>query len=352
MRSSSKRNKYDNMQKNGSTNNPVLMTEECLDLETQLCFARNGHAVLRNLFETETIRELHQQLREYSREHELDAWQQKLHVASSGGNGDVRIKDSCATIQECQRQLRRLLGDNAPLPFLQYFHTARTLPTVYALCRRLAPLAAGLLDVPSVRLYQDALFWKRAADGVTPWHVDARMAPFDTSHLVTLWVPLHDVDAGGLVFCSKSHADFALPYWNRDPETWGDTLLEERYMNEERGESLLVDYMPLAAGDVTAHHGWVLHCADPSPSGDRMALAVSFVDSRAPVRDDIVASASAGMTAGTASGDNEDAWSYRDWIGDVPPGCRDWDHPLVPIVWPEASPHLKNGSRKTSMDLS
>ena len=79
-------------------------------------------------------------------------------------------------MEECRTQLRRLLGkqqqhadDDIALPFLQYFNTWRTVPQVESLARHvLAPWASQLLDVPSVRLYQDSVFWKRGARWTDP----------------------------------------------------------------------------------------------------------------------------------------------------------------------------------------
>ena len=159
------------------------------------------------------------------------------------------------------------------------------------------------------------------------------MAPFDTSAMITFWIPLQDIAAtggGGLVFCSKSHADFALPFWNdyhaaasEDDSPWHH--LDERYSGGGTRDAV-VDYMPLAVGDVTVHSGWTLHCAD-AVEHDRLALAVTFVSARAAVRADAARSSS-------RRGDAEDAWSYRDWVHEVPSDTFEWDHPLVPIVWP------------------
>lgn len=165
---------------------------------------------------------------------------------------------------------------------------------------------------------------------------DGRMAPFDTASLVTFWIPLQNVPHNGsaLVFCSKSHSDFALPYWNeyskthKDPESpWN--RLYERY----GGDKALEDYMPMSVGDVTAHSGWILHCADPVPSGveDRVALAVSFVDSYATVRSSLKGTA---KTSAKDAGDPEDAWSYRRWINEVPSNQPNFQHELVPILYP------------------
>jgi hypothetical protein len=270
------------------------------------------------------LKKLRTNIVDYCKKRELLAWQQKVEVAADSPS----LASSCTSIEACRKELLRL-GIPYSLPFLQYFHTNRDLPDVRKIAVLLAESAAVLLDVPSVRLYQDALFWKRPGDGPTPWHVDARMAPFDTSHLITFWIPLQAVpeDGTALVFCSKSHSDFALPYWNsykdsaENPDSpWN--RLEERYERDYSAMNSLVDYMPLDLGDMTAHSGWTLHCANANTGKhDRLALAITYVDARAPVR------------VRTDEGDSEDVWSYQDWISQVPRGTSDWDHPLVPIVW-------------------
>lgn len=40
---------------------------------------------------------------------------------------------------------------------------------------------------------QDSMFLKRPGDGDTRWHSDLHMAPFDTNHMVTCWIPLDHV---------------------------------------------------------------------------------------------------------------------------------------------------------------
>jgi len=153
------------------------------------------------------------------------------------------------------------------------------------------------------------------------------MAPFDTQHYITFWIPLNPVPSAnkggtGLVFCSKSHSDFALPYWNPNVQGSEWNRLEHRY--PER----IVDYMPMNLGDVTVHSGWTLHSSNGNHNniernnGDRMALAITFVDGSAEIRPDAL-----------DVGDNEDQMSYRDWIHQVP-ARKPFRHELVPIVWP------------------
>jgi ectoine hydroxylase-related dioxygenase (phytanoyl-CoA dioxygenase family) len=301
------------------------------NLQIQLQYARKGHSVLRNWLETARLVKLRQTLIDYGKEQELLAWKQKVQVASN----DAKLASSCRTVKQCRRELDKLLGVDTPLPFLQYFHVWRNLSDVHQLAKDLAPTAGKLLDVDAVRLYQDALFWKRPGDGPTPWHTDARMAPFDTNKLITLWIPLQTVpkDGTGLVYVSESHNDFSLAYWHdvsdatENPNSpWND--LESRYT------SPLVDYMPLAVGDVTAHAGWTLHCANGNDAGstygkqqdheDRLALAISYVDAAAPVREKALLDNRA---------DNEDLWSYQDWVRQVPSGQANFVHKKVPILW-------------------
>lgn len=292
------------------------------NLNAQLDYARNGHCVMRSCVSPKLLDTLKESIAIYSNEKELAAWKQKVQVAAN----DPQLARSCKSVQDCRLALENLFGEVIELPFLQYFNLWRDIPALKNLANDLAPVAGKLMDVDSVRLYQDALFHKRFGDGPTPWHVDARMAPFDTSNFVTLWIPLQPIpqDGTGLIFCPKSHNDFALPYWNRLEDAKKDAnspwnKLESRYPSET------VDHMPLAKGDVTAHNGWTLHCANPNEgSGDRWAVAISYVDGRAPIRQNAL---DASIT------DNEDLWSYQDWVQQVPARKPSFDHPLAPILW-------------------
>lgn len=306
------------------------------DIRTQLEYARNGHAVLRALLPAPLIHQLYQRLRGYAQSNILQAYQQKVAVTYN----DNQLAESLKTVEACRSQLKR--KGIITLPFLQYFNSWRSISQILDIATLLAPVAAELMDCATIRLYQDSLFYKTASDsahGPTPWHVDARMAPFDTSYMITFWIPLHDITESGLVFCSKSHSDFALPFWtpypgvdNKEKNRSGEKNVDDPWQQlEARYKHAFVDYMPLREGDVTVHSGWTLHCADGcTKSSERWALAITFVDGQAQVR----------CRGDGDKGDNEDMWSYREWLEEVRKRQAGrsthqlWHHPQVPVLWP------------------
>ncbi|KAL9186856.1 hypothetical protein ACHAXT_010576 [Thalassiosira profunda] len=321
-----------------------------ISLRTQLAYSRKGHALLRNFLPPSLVEEIRSELLPHAASHEVSAWRQKVEVQLADSSDAYfrenarTISDNLQTVEDCRDLLESLGVDpsSGDLPFLQHFNawraTAtpnRSLDAVRNLCLSpyLAQTASILMDAPTVRLYQDSLFHKRPGDGRTPWHSDARMAPFDTSKMVTFWIPLQDVrspeEGGtGLLFADGSHSDFALPYWNG--------VDGDEYQRLEKRYGTVSHHMPLGVGDVTVHSGWTLHCADAADGmedgDDRYAFAISYFDGQAELRDDVLAPKT---DSGDQKGDNEDVWSFRRWVEEVEPRSQ-FLHPMVPIVWPPA----------------
>src|SRR6266850_2738504 len=77
----------------------------------------------------------------------------------------------------------------------------------FTLAKRFGKIAADLLGVKNVRIYHDQALLKEAGGGPTPWHQDQYYFPVDTSNVVTMWMPLVDINAGMgmLTFASGSH---------------------------------------------------------------------------------------------------------------------------------------------------
>jgi ectoine hydroxylase-related dioxygenase (phytanoyl-CoA dioxygenase family) len=325
-----------------------------ISLQTQLDYSRQGHTSIRNFIPTDTIQQVFRDLKAYSKDE---------NIAQEKGESSK--------------------------PFLQFFNTWRDVPSI----RRLAtsPLlchaAATMLNLPvsetgvRLRLYQDSVFIKRKKDGITPWHIDGRMIPLDTSHVITFWIPLQpipSIENGGtaLLFINKSHSDFALPYWSGRGTEYGNNdgvsgstgskynaydHLATRYGIENVDDNQIVDnnkgaidhHMPMNVGDCTVHSGWTMHCANGNENSGyartRYAIAITYVDSYAEVRKDIPGvghNVSVKRNKGnrkrppgpetTFLGDGEDSSSYTDWIGDVLPRTQ-FQHELVPDVWPSST---------------
>ena len=82
-------------------------------------------------------------------------------------------------------------------------------------------------------------------------------------------------------------------------------------------------------GDVSWHHGWLLHSAPPqAPDGPpRMALAVSYFGDGARVR--------SMQRSGGGASELEDLESYADWAGSAPGKLQPGSlarHALTPLV--------------------
>ena len=121
------------------------------------------------------------------------------------------------SLQQCEEALQEI--DQIEIPFMQTFNLWNRVSIAHNLIHSpiLGRLAADLLGVDAVRVYQDSVFIKRPGDGPTLWHSDLNMCPFDTNDFLTIWIPLQDVPAeseggSGLTFATASHRDFALPY--------------------------------------------------------------------------------------------------------------------------------------------
>ncbi len=148
---------------------------------------------------------------------------------------------------------------------------ARLQALVFA--RRFAKVAADLMGVPGVRLYHDQALFKPAGGSATPWHQDQVYWPLDTTHTITLWMPLLDAprDMGTMSFAAGSHREGPLLNVAISDESQQQF---ERLVRERRFP--VVDH-ELNAGDATLHAGWTVHSSHPNSSDrTREALAIIY----------------------------------------------------------------------------
>jgi ectoine hydroxylase-related dioxygenase (phytanoyl-CoA dioxygenase family) len=133
----------------------------------------------------------------------------------------------------------------------------------FVLAKRFASVAARLMGVKSVRLYHDQALFKPAGGKPTPWHQDQFYWPLDTTHTISLWMPLIDLtrEMGTMIFANGSHKEGPLGSVSISEESnrLFTSLVRERGFPQSSYD--------VGAGDATFHAGWTLHSAHANTSG-------------------------------------------------------------------------------------
>jgi ectoine hydroxylase-related dioxygenase (phytanoyl-CoA dioxygenase family) len=150
--------------------------------------------------------------------------------------------------------------------FLQIFNLWRTNETLkrFVLAKRFGAVAARLMGVERVRIYHDQALFKEAGGGHTPWHQDQFYWPLDTTHTITLWMPLIDLtkNMGIMQFASGSHKNGYI--FSREISDASETFFDHHV----RTHGLKVSGNDkVNAGDATFHSGWTLHNAPANNTG-------------------------------------------------------------------------------------
>jgi len=177
---------------------------------------------------------------------------------------------------------------------------------------RIGRVAAELMGVRGVRIYCEDWLLKQPRAGVTPWHQDSCVFPFDTAAAITAWIPIHDIEASmGLPrYARGSHASGLAPVENISEES----DREFTRLIAERGFAV-TDVPPVAAGDVCFHDGLTIHGAWPNESSQlRYVLALHMFADGARIREPTTP-------------------SMRHQLNDFAPGLKPGDPAVVPS-WP------------------
>lgn len=145
----------------------------------------------------------------------------------------------------------------------------------FVMGKRLARIAAQLLEVGGVRLYHDQSLYKEPGGGFTPAHADQYYWPLASDRTVTAWVPLQPVPAemGPLAFFAGSQKSAH----GRDLPISDES--ERRITAEMEAQGYPVVDEPFDLGDVTFHGGWVFHRAGPNRTDrPRSVMTVIYMD--------------------------------------------------------------------------
>jgi len=200
--------------------------------------------------------------------------------------------------------------------FLQVMNLWRTSETVkrFVFGKRLASIAAALMEVDGVRLYHDQSLYKEPSGGFTPAHADQYYWPMASDRTITVWIPLQPVppEMGPLAFYKGSqNAAFG-----RDLPISDES--EAKITAAMEAQGFVIDEQPFALGDVSFHAGWTFHRAGANrTSSPRSVMTMIYMDAAMRLAEPV---------------NHMQAADWEKWC----PGAKvgeNIDTPLNPIVW-------------------
>ena len=161
--------------------------------------------------------------------------------------------------------------------FLQLFNLWRQDAIVKELIfsKRLAKIAADLLQTDGVRIYHDQALFKEGGGGITPWHADQYYWPLDTDKTVTAWMPLQatPLSMGPVEFSAGSHQVVE----GRDLEIGDES--EAAMQQKLRVTDFKHVMEPFDAGEISFHSGWVFHRAGANTTEQmRKVMTIIYMD--------------------------------------------------------------------------
>jgi ectoine hydroxylase-related dioxygenase (phytanoyl-CoA dioxygenase family) len=143
--------------------------------------------------------------------------------------------------------------------------------------KRLARIAAELLEVNGVRLYHDQSLYKEPGGGITPAHADQYYWPLNSDRTITAWIPLQAVptDMGPLGFYARSQS----VEFGRDLGISDESEEKITANMAHHGFDFVVS--PFDLGEVSFHLGWVFHKAGANVSSKpRSVMTVIYMDEK------------------------------------------------------------------------
>jgi ectoine hydroxylase-related dioxygenase (phytanoyl-CoA dioxygenase family) len=161
--------------------------------------------------------------------------------------------------------------------FLQLFNLWREDELVKELVfsKRLAKIAADLMQTDGVRIYHDQALFKEGGGGITPWHADQYYWPLETDKTVTAWIPLQatSLELGPLEFSAGSHRMVA----GRDLEISDESEAAIQQKLRVTDFKHVIEAFDL--GEVSFHSGWVFHRAGANTTNQmRKVMTVIYMD--------------------------------------------------------------------------
>jgi ectoine hydroxylase-related dioxygenase (phytanoyl-CoA dioxygenase family) len=187
--------------------------------------------------------------------------------------------------QSITAQVAKMNTDSVPLEsrdtygkaFLQLFNLWREDDTVKELIfsKRIAKIAADLMQSNGSRLYHDQALFKEGGGGITPWHADQYYWPLETDKTVTAWIPLQatPLEMGPLEFSAGSHVIVDGRELAIGDES--EAIINQRLRVTDFNHVI----EPFDAGEISFHSGWVFHRAGANATNDmRKVMTIIYMD--------------------------------------------------------------------------
>lgn len=141
--------------------------------------------------------------------------------------------------------------------------------------KRIAKIAADLMQVNGVRLYHDQALFKEAGGGITPWHADQHYWPLATDKTITVWIPLQATpkEMGPLEFSAGSHEILE----GRELSISDDSEVQIEKRLKVTDFKHIIE--PFDVGEVSFHSGWVFHRAGANTTNEiRKVMTIIYMD--------------------------------------------------------------------------
>lgn len=161
--------------------------------------------------------------------------------------------------------------------FLQLFNLWREDELVKELVfsKRLAQIAAGLMQTKGARIYHDQALFKEGGGGITPWHADQYYWPLETDKTITAWIPLQEtpLQLGPLEFSAGSHQIVDGRELEIGDES--ETVIQQKLRVTDFKHVI----EPFDAGEISFHSGWVFHRAGANSTNQmRKVMTIIYMD--------------------------------------------------------------------------
>ena len=143
----------------------------------------------------------------------------------------------------------------------------------------LASMAAQLLGVSSVRLWQDQALYKEAGGAPTTPHQDLTFWPIGEEALVSVWIPFDDVELkhGAMSYVPGSHLHGRLKVVDITHTTEPYDILNDPLLKNQKPRLVEVK-----AGQAIWHHGLTVHQAAANTSDQtRRVFTIVYIDAEA-----------------------------------------------------------------------